>query len=67
MHDDIQRVSTGSLWEQRYGYCRALRAGNQIFLTGTAPIADDGSTFAPGDAHAQAERCIAIIEKALRV
>jgi enamine deaminase RidA (YjgF/YER057c/UK114 family) len=65
MHDDRQRVSTGSPWEQRYGYSRALRVGNQIFLTGTAPVTDDGSTFAPGDAHAQAERCFAIIEKAL--
>lgn len=62
----IQRVATGSVWESRYGYSRALRVGNHIFLTGTAPIADDGTTNAPGDAHAQAARCFEIIEAALR-
>jgi isochorismate pyruvate lyase len=36
-----------------------------IFITGTAPIADDGSTFAPGDAYAQTKRCFEIIEAAL--
>jgi isochorismate pyruvate lyase len=36
-----------------------------IFITGTAPVADDGTTFAPGDAYAQTKRCFEIIEKAL--
>ena len=62
----IQRVQTGSPWESRYGYCRALRAGNLVFLTGTAPINPDGSTHAPGDAHAQTLRCFEIIESALQ-
>lgn len=62
---DIRRVSTGSPWEDRYGYSRALRAGNHIFLTGTAPIEPDGSTHAPGDMHAQTMRCFEIIERAL--
>ena len=62
----VQRVQTGSVWEARYGYSRAVRAGSQIFLTGTAPIAPDGSTHAPGDAYAQTARCFEIIEAALR-
>jgi isochorismate pyruvate lyase len=61
----IQRVQSGSPWESRYGYCRALRAGPMIFLTGTAPIGPDGKTVAPGDAHAQTARCFQIIEAAL--
>lgn len=61
-----QTVQTGSPWESRYGYCRALRVGDLIFLTGTAPIDPDGSTHAPGDARAQAARCFQIIEHALR-
>lgn len=61
-----QRVQTGSPWESRYGYCRALRAGDHIYLTGTAPIDPDGSTHAPGDARAQTLRCFQIIERALR-
>ena len=34
-------------------------------MTGTAPVADDGSTHAPGDAAAQTRRCLEIIERAL--
>ncbi len=47
------------------GYCRALRQGPHIWITGTAPIADDGSTYAPGDPYAQTARCIALIEGAI--
>lgn len=63
---DRIRVFSGAPWEKRYGYCRAIRAGNQVFTTGTAPIAEDGSVFAPGDACAQARRCYEIIDRALR-
>lgn len=61
----FQRVSTGAPWESTVGYCRAVRAGNHIFVSGTAPVGDDGKTFAPGDAAAQARRCLAIILGAL--
>lgn len=61
----MQQVFTGAPWEETVGYCRALRTGNMIFVTGTAPVADDGSVFAPGDAHAQACRCFEIIGRAL--
>ncbi len=47
------------------GYCRALKAGRHVYVTGTAPVAPDGSVFAPGDAYRQAQRCFRIIGKAL--
>jgi len=62
---EFQRVYTGAPWEQKVGYCRALRAGNMIAVTGTAAVADDGTAFAPGDAHAQAARCLELIARAL--
>ena len=62
---DFQRTFSGAPWEARVGYCRALRAGNQIFVTGTAPVAEDGTVFAPGDGYAQAKRCFEIIAQAL--
>lgn len=34
-------------------------------VAGTAPIADDGSTAAPGDVYAQTVRCLDIAERAL--
>ncbi len=61
----FQRTFSGAKWESEVGYCRALRAGGRIFVTGTAPVADDGSVFAPGDAYAQTRRCFEIIEQAL--
>lgn len=47
------------------GYCRAIRSGNTIVVTGTAPVGDDGGVVAPGDIYAQAKRCFALIERAL--
>ena len=62
---DFQRTFSGAPWEARVGYCRALRAGTQIFVTGTAPVAEDGTVVAPGDGFAQAKRCFEIISQAL--
>jgi isochorismate pyruvate lyase len=61
-----KRVYTGAPWEKRTGYCRAIRVGSSIFVSGTAPVGDDGKTFAPGDGYRQAKRCVEIIERALR-
>lgn len=62
----FQRVYSGAPWEARVGYCRALRAGDHIYVTGTAPVGEDGKTYAPGDAYAQTLRCFDIIRGALR-
>ena len=47
------------------GYCRAIRAGDLVFVSGSAPVAPDGGVEAPGDAYAQARRCVEIVEEAL--
>jgi isochorismate pyruvate lyase len=62
---EFQRVFSRAPWEGRVGYCRALRAGGHIFVTGTAPVAEGGGVEAPGDAYLQAKRCFVIIEEAL--
>lgn len=61
----FERIFSGAPWESQVGYCRAIKAGNTIFVTGTAPIGEDGKTVAPGDAYTQARRCFEIIEAAL--
>jgi enamine deaminase RidA (YjgF/YER057c/UK114 family) len=53
-----------SPYEAAYGFSRALRVGNRILVSGTAPVEPDGSST-PGDAAAQARRCFAIIVKAI--
>jgi enamine deaminase RidA (YjgF/YER057c/UK114 family) len=63
---EFERVYSRAVWEQQVGYCRALRAGDMIFVTGTAPVDEAGAgTHAPGDARAQADRCLELIERAL--
>lgn len=61
-----RRVSSGAPWEAEVGYCRAVRAGALVFVSGTAPVGDDGAVVAPGDAYAQARRCFDIVAAALR-
>jgi enamine deaminase RidA (YjgF/YER057c/UK114 family) len=58
-------VSSGSPFESRIGFSRAVRVGNSISVSGTAPIGVDGRTAAVGDPAAQARRCLEIIGKAL--
>jgi enamine deaminase RidA (YjgF/YER057c/UK114 family) len=58
------RVSSGSPWEPKVGISRALRAGDRILVSGTAPIWPDGSC--DPDAEVQAHRCFEIMLEALR-
>jgi isochorismate pyruvate lyase len=43
-----------------------VRRGNQIYVSGTAPVDEAGGVFAPGDAYAQAIRCFEIVQVALQ-
>jgi len=61
-----QRTFSGTAWETKAGYCRAIRVGNHIYVSGTAPVDEQGGVFAPNDAYAQTKRCLAIIQKALQ-
>jgi enamine deaminase RidA (YjgF/YER057c/UK114 family) len=63
---EFTRVTSKAVWEDLVGYCRALRADNHVFVTGTAPVDESGAgVHAPGDAEAQAARCLELIERAL--
>ena len=62
----VRRVFSGVEWEKKVGYCRAVLAGNHVFVSGTAPVAPGGGTYAPGDAYGQARRCFEIIDRALQ-
>ncbi|HEX2849088.1 MAG TPA: RidA family protein [Acidimicrobiales bacterium] len=58
-----QRISSGSPFERTIGFSRALRVGDRVLVSGTAPIWPDGSC--DPDAGGQAHRCLEIIEEAL--
>jgi len=59
------RISSGSPYEPKVGISRAVRAGAFVSVSGTAPLGPDGRTVSPGDAGAQARRCLEIIAAAL--
>ncbi len=61
-----QLISSGSPFEPRIGFSRAVRVGNTVMVSGTAPIGPDGKTVGIGDAAAQARRCFEIIGAALQ-
>lgn len=60
-----RHARSGSPFEAAIGFSRAIRSGPLISVAGTGPMADDGSSFAPGDAEAQARRCFEIGLRAL--
>ncbi|HLJ60567.1 MAG TPA: RidA family protein [bacterium] len=61
-----QQVSAGAVWGPRVGYSRAVRAGNMIFVAGTAAADPHGNAIAPGDAYAQTKDVLGRIERAIR-
>ena len=60
----VQHTASASPFEAAFGFSRAIRKGNRIYVAGTGPIEPDGSSTA-GDAAAQARRCFAIITAAI--
>ena len=56
-----QNVSSGYAFEDAYGYSRAVRVGNQIFVSGTTARPPELGA----DAYVQAKAALAIIAEAL--
>ena len=59
-----RRVSSGSPYEPRIGFSRAVRVGSRVLVSGTAPVWPNGSC--DPDPEVQAQRCLEIILGALR-
>jgi enamine deaminase RidA (YjgF/YER057c/UK114 family) len=59
-----RNISSNSPFEPLVGFSRAVRVGNQVFVSGIAPWGPDGKVI-QGDAYEQARRCIQNIEAAL--
>ncbi|MFX0114593.1 MAG: RidA family protein [Candidatus Hodarchaeota archaeon] len=60
-----RKISSGSPFEKPIGFSRAVRISNIIAISGTAPIAPDGSVAYPNDVYEQTRYCIEIMKKAI--
>jgi enamine deaminase RidA (YjgF/YER057c/UK114 family) len=58
-----QRVLTGTIWEERIGFSRAIRVGDMVFVSGTIAADEHGNILHPGSPHLQT---LAAFEKAER-
>jgi enamine deaminase RidA (YjgF/YER057c/UK114 family) len=59
-----QQISSDAAFEDRVGYSRAVRVGQHVWVSGTAPIMP-GDADPPDDAYEQARLCLTIIERSL--
>jgi len=60
-----QRISSDSPFEPTIGFSRAVRVGDRVVVSGTAPVPAPPGGRCPEGAGAQARRCFEIIEAAL--
>lgn len=58
-----RQVGSHGSWEDRYGYSRAVRVGERVWVSGTAGQHDDGSI--PTDVVVQTRIALGRIERAL--
>ncbi len=62
----MEKVSSGGKYEELVGYSRAVKVGNQIFVSGTASL-DPTRKIAPeGEVYVQTTEALKIIDGALR-
>jgi enamine deaminase RidA (YjgF/YER057c/UK114 family) len=63
----IERQHDGSAFEAVASYCRAVRAGQAVAVSGTTASGPDGRALHPGDGYRQTrialERAIAAVER----
>ena len=58
-------VSSGTAWERKYGYSRAVQVGNVVAVAGTTAVDERGRVVGPRSPRRQAKFIYEKIERAL--
>jgi enamine deaminase RidA (YjgF/YER057c/UK114 family) len=58
-------ISTNTKWERTFGYSRAVRAGDRVFVAGTTAVDESGAVTGEGDPYAQTSAVLNKIAAAL--
>jgi enamine deaminase RidA (YjgF/YER057c/UK114 family) len=58
-------ISSGTVWERTYGYSRAVKVGDTVYVAGTTAVDDSGAVVGPDDPYAQARFIFQKIARAL--
>lgn len=61
-----ENISSGSSWEPIIGYSRAVKVGQQVFVSGTTGTGSDGQIVGKDDPEAQTLQALANLEQALQ-
>ena len=58
-------ISSGTIWEQKFGYSRAVRSGEFVMVAGTTAVDADGKVVGAGNPYEQARFIFQKIGRAL--
>lgn len=61
-----ENIVSGTEWESRVGYSRAVKVGAHVFVSGTTAVDESGEIMGREDVYQQTRQCISNIEKALK-